>query len=119
MSRGSFWPSPSMVAMTGLVAARMPERSAALCPLRLVVAQIAQAGEVAAIDQRLDLGRRRVVAGVVDDDQLGEPRRRHGRIRLLDEAPDIAGLVERRNDDGDAHQVPLSRRLAATPLDTP
>ena len=61
-----------------------------------------------AIDEGLDLGAGGVVAGVVDDDQLGEPRCGHGRVRLLDEAADIAGLVQRRNDDGDAHQVPLS-----------
>jgi hypothetical protein len=34
MSAGSFWPSPSMVAMTGKWAARTPVLSAALCPPR-------------------------------------------------------------------------------------
>jgi hypothetical protein len=95
-----------MVAMMGLVAGA--QRRA--LPATAVMAQIAQPWVHAGIDERLDFGRRCVLAGVVDDDQLGEALRGHGRIRLLDEAADVAGLIECWNDNGDAHQVPLSHR---------
>jgi hypothetical protein len=96
-----------MVAMIGLVDARAQCRA---LPAAALVPQIAQAGIFAGIDERLDFARRRVVAGVVHDDQLAEALGRHGRISLLDEAADVACLVERWNDDGDAHQAPLSHR---------
>ena len=99
-----------MVAMMGLVAASTPERRAQLCPLRRVMPQVAQPGVCAGIDERLDLDGRAVVAGVVDNDQLGEALAGHGRVGLFDEAPDVAGLVQGGNYDGDAHQAPLSLR---------
>jgi len=81
----------------------------------VIMPQVVQAGAVAAFDEGLYLGSGGIRAGVVDDDHLGEPRGRQGRIRLLDEPADVARLVQRRNYDGDAHQVPLSHRQAATP----
>jgi hypothetical protein len=62
-------------------------------PAALIVAQVTQARISAGVDERLDLVGCGILAGVVDDDQLGEALRGHGRIRLLDEAPDVAGLI--------------------------
>ena len=77
--------------------------------------QVAQSGAAAAFDEGLYLGSGGVRAGVVDDDHLGEARSRHARVRLRDEPADVARLVQRRNDDGDAHHVPLSHRQSRDP----
>src|SRR5262249_3414522 len=64
------------------------------------VSEIAQRG--VAPEQRLDLGARPIVARIVDDDHLAERVRRDRRDGLLDQRPDIAGLVIAGDDEGDA-----------------
>ena len=61
--------------------------------------QIAQGSVMG--DESLDLRRRPIVAGIVHDDHLAEHRIGHGCVGFLDQAANIALLVEGRNDNGD------------------
>src|SRR6476660_3761813 len=56
-----------------------------------------------AAEQRLDFGSRSVVARIVDHDHLLQRAGRNRLNSLLDQGPDIAGLVEDGYDDGDTH----------------
>ena len=65
------------------------------------MAEIAQL--LVAAEHGLDLGVGAVVACVIDHDHFLQNRLRHGGNGLLDQPPDIAGLVISRDDDGDTH----------------
>ena len=101
MSAGSFWPSPSMVAITVKRAARMPRAQAG------ALAGIGQVADQPQLGKTLLEGRnlagRSIPRAIVDDDHLAEHIVGHGLEGLGNEATDIALLVEGWDDDGNLH----------------
>jgi hypothetical protein len=101
ISAGSFWP----VAVHGGDDGRGGRPHAATQRRTLAGAPVAEITQHrVAAEQRLDLGIRPIVARVIDNDHLLQRPRRHRGNRLLDEGPDIAGLVIGGDDDSDAHR---------------
>ena len=103
----------------GLVAASTPERRARALPAAAFMPQIAQPGVCAGIDERLDLGRRRVVAGVVDDDQLGEALAGTAAYVSWTRRPMLPASLSAGMTTVTRIKCPCPSGLAATPLDTP
>ena len=98
MSAGSFWPSPSSVAIQGCRAREHAGHDGRALPAAPLVAHDAQLRHSPA--QVPKLRRRRVVAAVVDVDDLEGGKRCEGGGDLVHERRDVAGLVPDGNDDG-------------------
>ena len=105
MSAGSFWPSPSRVAIHRPRAALTPLRIAALWPQLFGVTHEAKLRQARL--QPADLGAGRIVAAVVDiDDLVPDAALESDGERggdLGDQRGNVAGLVLDRNDDRKIH----------------
>ena len=96
MSAGSFWPSPSSVAIHGARAARTPLATAALCPLRNEWRSTRSAGSELLSFCRID--RRVVGAAIVDEDHFVGAALQRG-VDFARQRLDVLGFVAHRHDD--------------------
>ena len=97
MSAGSFWPSPSSVAIQAARAALTPVRMAALCP-QLRVCRSSRKRGSCGLKPR-DLGGGRILAAVIDIDDLIIQQAVERCANLANERHDVGRLVPYRDDD--------------------
>jgi hypothetical protein len=83
-----------------------------LLPAALIVPQISEPRIGARLDHGFDFRASRIRARIVDHDQFRQHLGGHVLVGLRNEMADISGLVECRNDNGDAHVGPCFARKA-------